>query len=333
MRLRIGTRLTIGAAVSVLAIAGAVGTAQAATSSAGDATVSVRSTSDQTVARAVTPAAACNTFNRTQLCYQERIVDVLLENRTPVGTATFVVTHSIHLNAKSRDFSEQISISNVVLVGMAGGIHVALADKCGSPCTPVGNNFPVGRTLASGLHGTLTFHDSIAKGRSHSTRSTYTWVFVKAGFPSASATSLTARIYRCDFAIGSTAGCVFTAFTPVMTSMLQLPHIRANIHRIQSGGGHYGRQGSGHPLRHTTNKALQIKNNAFLCPRSLRRPPGMQCDEYPFASTREGGSALPANSRGRAFVPAGEQRRQGGLINSFYSGNRVLDGDPFWVQA
>jgi hypothetical protein len=116
-----------------------------------------------------------------------------------------------------------------------------------------------------------------------------------------------------------------------MTSMLGLPSIAANIRRIQSGGGHYGRIGSGHPLHHITDQAQQRRNNAVLCPRSRPRPPGKQCDEYPFASTKEGGNGVPPSSRGWAWVPAAEQRSQGGLINAFYNANRVLDGDAFWV--
>ncbi|WP_078620909.1 NucA/NucB deoxyribonuclease domain-containing protein [Streptomyces aurantiacus] len=48
---------------------------------------------------------------------------------------------------------------------------------------------------------------------------------------------------------------------------------------------------------------------ATRCARPGRhRPgPGLSCDEYPFASTREGGHDVPANSRGTAWVPEDEQ--------------------------
>jgi hypothetical protein len=321
MRLKTTTRAVIGAAVAVLAFAGLAGAANAAT-------LALHGTGGHRVAQ--TP---CNTFARTQLCYEVGIEVAVLENAKPVGSATFAVTHRITLGARSRDFSELISISDVHLVGDAAGIHVQLGDACGGPCLATRNSFPVGRTLTNGLHGTLTFHDSIAKGQVHRTRTTYDWLFEKAGATPSSLTELTARIYRCDFAVSSTAGCVFPAFTPVMTSMAGLRDIAANIRRIQSGGGHYGRQGDGHPLHRITDEKQIDKNGRFSCPSSLKRPLGKQCDEYPFASTREGGNGVPANSRGRAFVPATEQSKQGGFISTFYQGNRVLNGDAFWVRV
>jgi RHS repeat-associated protein len=52
------------------------------------------------------------------------------------------------------------------------------------------------------------------------------------------------------------------------------------------------------------------------------------CDEYPFASTREGG--LGSQVMG---VPAAEQQIQGTTISAFYSTNRVKNGDPFLVAV
>ncbi|MFB6614698.1 NucA/NucB deoxyribonuclease domain-containing protein [Streptomyces sp. NPDC056367] len=61
--------------------------------------------------------------------------------------------------------------------------------------------------------------------------------------------------------------------------------------------------------------------------------PGLSCDEYPFASTKEGGTTLGTFYRGWAWVPRAEQNSQGGLLISFYRTNRVLEDDPFWVKA
>jgi len=281
---------------------------------------------------AVTCLPGPNKFDRTQVCFKVKAAVVFLENRTPVGTAFFTVTHYLHLDARGRDYKEQVSIGSVRRVGNAGGVMIALADGCGPTCTPVGNNFPVGAALRSGLHGTLTFRDSVGAGHVQSLRNNYTWLANKAGFPPASDSYSTPLFYRCDDNIRNfPAGCVFPKATPVLTSMLSLTNIAANIRRIQSGGGHYGRIGSGHPLHRITDAAQQRRNNAFLCPRSRPRPPGKQCDEYPFASTSEGGNNVPADSRGWAWVPAAEQQSQGGRISAFYNANRVLNGDAFWV--
>ena len=58
--------------------------------------------------------------------------------------------------------------------------------------------------------------------------------------------------------------------------------------------------------------------------------PGMSLDEYPFASTYEGGGG--ANSEVMA-VPVPEQQFQGGLMSSFYQNNNVNDGDEFEVKV
>ncbi len=57
------------------------------------------------------------------------------------------------------------------------------------------------------------------------------------------------------------------------------------------------------------------------------------CDEYPFASTYEGGTYLPANQREITFTTPKEQRTQGGLITAFKKKYRILDHDPFYVIA
>jgi hypothetical protein len=56
------------------------------------------------------------------------------------------------------------------------------------------------------------------------------------------------------------------------------------------------------------------------------RGPG-SCDEYPFASTLEGGPGKASI----AGVPVWEQRRQGGDLLAFYRRHRIGNGDPLVV--
>ena len=56
------------------------------------------------------------------------------------------------------------------------------------------------------------------------------------------------------------------------------------------------------------------------------RGPG-SCDEYPFASTIEGGPGKASI----AGVPVQEQRRQGGDLLAFYRRHRIGNGDAFVV--
>lgn len=52
------------------------------------------------------------------------------------------------------------------------------------------------------------------------------------------------------------------------------------------------------------------------------------CDEYPFASSKEGGAG--ARVKG---VPLSEQRKQGGTLSSFYQREGLGDGDAFTVRT
>ncbi|MBV9892622.1 MAG: hypothetical protein JO020_00460 [Chloroflexi bacterium] len=60
----------------------------------------------------------------------------------------------------------------------------------------------------------------------------------------------------------------------------------------------------------------------------------LSCDEYPFASTEEGGSAM-LSSLGRDAstfaIPLAEQRIEGGTISSFYRINHIQSGQKFRV--
>ncbi|XP_028393191.1 uncharacterized protein LOC114517599 [Dendronephthya gigantea] len=85
---------------------------------------------------------------------------------------------------------------------------------------------------------------------------------------------------------------------------------------------------SGKPstLNRITNPTEIAKNRRDSgCP-NLIRVPGENCDEYPFASSRQGG-------RGAAIrnVPKRQNSIQGGLLGSFYKDKNIGDGDCYTV--
>jgi Deoxyribonuclease NucA/NucB len=60
--------------------------------------------------------------------------------------------------------------------------------------------------------------------------------------------------------------------------------------------------------------------------------PGQQCDEYPFASTEEGGASRDWDFSVRA-VDGRQNASAGGLLNWFYTSDRILYGtDEFYVE-
>jgi Deoxyribonuclease NucA/NucB len=137
-------------------------------------------------------------------------------------------------------------------------------------------------------------------------------------------------VIRCDHLYPQEwqrAGCVFPAFIPTV-DMSSLPAIAKNIRKVQGRGRHVGEPGGSHPL-HRASGSQQVKNNRNqACPKRMKRPPGYQCDEYPFASAWEGGKKLPPIDRIADWVPKAENQRQGVTLSLFYSQNRILRGAP-----
>lgn len=79
---------------------------------------------------------------------------------------------------------------------------------------------------------------------------------------------------------------------------------------------------SGLPAVLTMNRSKQGANRAVACPPSFPRPHGGSCDEYPMASTDQGGSGARAEE-----VPQRENLCQGGSYRTQYP----KDGDNFVV--
>ncbi|MGP4085571.1 NucA/NucB deoxyribonuclease domain-containing protein [Streptomyces sp. KR55] len=65
----------------------------------------------------------------------------------------------------------------------------------------------------------------------------------------------------------------------------------------------------------------------------LHRPEGYECDEFPFASTKEGAGVGDGNFSVR-MVPGSENGSAGSKLSHWYSGDRILDGDAYgiWVD-
>ncbi|WJV51761.1 NucA/NucB deoxyribonuclease domain-containing protein [Streptomyces flavofungini] len=277
-------------------------------------------------------------YNRFESCTVVSAKVNVLKNGRPVGSATFDITHKMTLKRKSLKWSESVKVGTARLVGNARGVKVGLSVKCGGKCKAT-NRFPRGRSLGASISGKVAYQDKVAKLKKDSTSSKYTYTFTKAGYTPGGFNYRTVP-YRCDdtFWSGSAllmkAGCVFHTYIPVMTTMSTLPDIARNIRTVQAGGGHYGRIGSGKPLHREADKVIAKKNRDKVCPPGQTPPrPGLSCDEYPFASTREGGHNVSADSRGTAWVPEDQQDAQGGRIQGFHKQARVLNRDAYWVKV
>ncbi|MGX1776639.1 NucA/NucB deoxyribonuclease domain-containing protein [Nocardia brasiliensis] len=166
---------------------------------------------------------------------------------------------------------------------------------------------------------------------------------------------------RCDKTMrtntGFKQGCVFPNYRPAFDMDASLypeavGHVSAAL-----AAGIPGTSSS--PLHREANVAARNQNRRVACPAgtTIMRDrqngiTGRSCDEFPFASTKEGANSAP--NSGRTFNPQchvpdlngstatgwsvcmiddPQNRLAGSWLGSFYGSNRVIDNDSFYVLA
>ncbi|CAG6391160.1 FG-GAP-like repeat-containing protein [Streptomyces cocklensis] len=162
--------------------------------------------------------------------------------------------------------------------------------------------------------------------------------------------------FRCDSAsyVGS-QGCVFDSVTEVwnLTMDNSVKETSAHIWKAQtypsltlplssdgSAKSIPGSPASGRPLSRVKSSDPIYGRNRGAAQRACRRYWGgnysanntYQCDEYPFASTYQGGSNGP-NSFSVQVVTADDNTTAGNRLGGFYKDQRIIDSDPFYVQV
>ncbi|AIG73308.1 Hypothetical protein AJAP_01890 [Amycolatopsis japonica] len=98
---------------------------------------------------------------------------------------------------------------------------------------------------------------------------------------------------------------------------------------IRTLPSHWGRPYAGKPLTRLTDLTKIEANRRVACGGS----PAPSCDEYPLASSYQGGNGAAPGDRSTRTVPAEANSSQGGLTAAYFDYYRVLDTDEFYVQA
>ncbi|MFJ6507253.1 MULTISPECIES: hypothetical protein [unclassified Streptomyces] len=181
---------------------------------------------------------------------------------------------------------------------------------------------------------------------------------------------------RCDFKVSAHAGCVASAFTPTFEVDKKYSEARQYIGMVQASmSTHPGWEGRGQPLHRESNDAEAAKNRAVVCDSTFKAnastPAPAQCDEWPFAKSKESGRQLgvkfgadcqqyyvtsltidgkvhlslgwvglregkspPATAKcARASMPKNQNEGVGGDLGRFTTEQRLLEKDPYWVNA
>lgn len=150
-------------------------------------------------------------------------------------------------------------------------------------------------------------------------------------------------VARCDNTLStstsSSVGCVNDDVVPTLTydstrNPLVAPvaqHIYTAQTAATSAGGLATKWGVPPIALYRDTRQSDIDASRRVSCGSVSTPAGSNCDEFPMASTYEG--AAFQSDYSVAVVPESANSSQGGLTSGFYSGNRVIDTDPFYVQA
>jgi hypothetical protein len=130
------------------------------------------------------------------------------------------------------------------------------------------------------------------------------------------ASSASSRVNRCTPQKSLTDGaCEDLKF--VIFDAAKMPFITRNISEAWKSG----KEGV-----LTKDSGAETRNRKEVCLKSFPRAHGGECDEYPFASTRQGGRGAREME-----VPARENRCQGGTLNAQQIIRGIQDGDDYLV--
>ncbi len=177
----------------------------------------------------------------------------------------------------------------------------------------------------------------------------YSW-FTGAGgtlHPTDSLNTVSARVAsRCDSVrLRSKQACTFNNVSAFLTydkndNAYPVSELVDHIRYAQDVLGAPGRWRNGAPdgppLTRLRHAPTQNQNRARPKAQCRAANPGgwngrvQQCDEYPFASTKEGGaSGGPVSGK----LIAARQNKEGGIqLNNWYQWDRIIDNDTFWVN-
>ncbi|MET9083246.1 NucA/NucB deoxyribonuclease domain-containing protein [Streptomyces sp. NPDC004237] len=145
---------------------------------------------------------------------------------------------------------------------------------------------------------------------------------------------------RCDSYVGiysgvnaTAPGCVNEQVVPTLTySAVTNPAVSDVAQHVYSAQAslpsHWGVPVYGNWLSRDTDLNDQAANRTAACTNVLP-----SCDEFPLASTHQGAAFSAPGDWSAVTVSASANSSQGGITGAFYTSNRVVEADKFWVKA
>ncbi|WP_197289844.1 NucA/NucB deoxyribonuclease domain-containing protein [Saccharothrix sp. NRRL B-16348] len=253
---------------------------------------------------------------------------------TLVGEVEVVTITSVHADARALTWQHNIQVVWLRGWGDIASVIPEATASCPVECTVSAADFPF-RLLSDNPSGTSTMTSAVVPGTTGQVvaeQSRWTIVFGQMGSIPSPPVTFTSEAVRCDTSTpNATAGCALSRHTPTLHYTTAANGELATHIRDAQAAGLPGSPTSGRPLTRQTNAALINRNRSIACPSSLPRPPGHQCDEYPFASTNQG-AYLSGGLYSARMIDENDNEQGGRELNAFYRDNRIVNSDPFHVQ-
>ncbi|RDI59039.1 LGFP repeat-containing protein [Nocardia pseudobrasiliensis] len=282
-----------------------------------------------------------------------------------LGTLSVVQENQLQTAWNSTGWKARTVLHVTEVTGEATAAKYAMSVWCSSDtsCKHDFNNSEDPRSVSERTYiRDYTINATVAAGAISRTTGFAEFTFTHPKATPVTTKTAVAPTVRCD-AIGARAsGCAVPKAEPILDMTTRnVPELAKHIGYGQASGLPGSPKGTS-PLTRTTNPATAQNNRNISCNRVPRpRPAGMQCDEYPFATTAQGGGAggpartyndscdvkqewvqvldyrniptLASNGISMCLINASQNMRGGGITTWWFTKNRVLDGDTFYVKG
>ncbi|MFF0837663.1 NucA/NucB deoxyribonuclease domain-containing protein [Streptomyces sp. NPDC003388] len=277
---------------------------------------------------------------------------VTANGRTTVtGSADMLVINYSYSNTGLKTFAHQIEVSAYKGWGDALKASVDGQATMSGSCTRDSHSFPSKplMPLNSWRAGESFFDTTATAAGAVGTCATFWYLTFTNGNYSPAVTSYTINQFRCDNDTRgrNAVGCVVPWYASALTySKSVTPNLVRHVQLAQASG--LPGADFDHPLTRTTSDWTIAANRTFACG-NAPSVAGKSCDEYPIATSKNGGSGnrrsfdgcdlpdVPSGTGARGvsicMIPEAENRSQGGSNTQFFRAERVLDGDPFLVKT
>lgn len=317
-------------------------------------------------------------FERLSVCLREMKVLFTLrgEQQQVVGSANLYVSSSATLNPRSGTWDEDLVVEAVDFTGQLTSVSVGIEVSCDSLCTATNKSPWIGNRALTNLGvatGRVSYSDAPAVGKEDRATVNYRMTMFQTGTAPATLPAVewsNPRAIRCDSVLtggsNTSTGCALPSVTPEMELPLATYGAAAATYQwaqytLSDGWGLY----SGKPLTRALDGS---ERRRYTCGDKTTLPfvpkpdsvPNDTCDEFPFASTHEGGTdgalcaeIVPLFENGvwqiyeadparpvkgsepcvRGHVPSSENSAAGGAYSAFIQNQRLVDKDPFHVSV